>query len=72
MRIDYCPKCKKAGLKYERYQHAPYANPPIMPSDFEMAENKYHHSTLGEKWCPRCREWVNPDNIPYHAVSSKN
>ena len=64
MRIDYCPKCNKAGLKYERYPHSFYSNPPIYLNDAELEENATHHS-LNEKWCPRCKEWVKTNNKPY-------
>ncbi len=64
MRIDYCPKCNKSGLKHERYFSSPYANPPQIPTDEQRDENTAHRK-LYEKWCHRCREWVNPYNKPY-------
>jgi hypothetical protein len=64
MKIDYCPKCKKAGLKYERYPSNPYLIPPLEPDEVEIKENSDHRAKH-EKWCPRCQEWVRPENQPY-------
>ena len=53
MRIDYCPKCGKAGLKYSSSERQKlYA-----PEGYGTA-----------KWCPRCKEWVRPQNRPYIGV----
>jgi len=64
MRIDHCPKCGKAGLKIERYPSSPYSNPPKIPTVEQGLENGYHWKA-GEKWCPRCKEWVTPIDKPY-------
>jgi hypothetical protein len=61
MRIDYCPECHKAGLKYQRYPDSPYSNPPLILTLEQKIENeRYHHDNA--KWCPRCKEWVKPEN----------
>jgi hypothetical protein len=69
MRIDYCPKCGKAGLKYASNWDAP------QPYHFESGKvvNDYelHYAPDGfgsAKWCPRCKEWVTPQNRPYVGV----
>jgi len=57
MDVDFCPKCHKAGLRYE-IKHIP----PWMP-DNRTAEEKTESSrglSNNEKWCPRCKEWVKP------------
>ncbi len=46
MRIDYCPKCNKAGLRKE------VSN--------DLGQN--WRSTVSTKWCPRCYMWVKPVN----------
>ncbi len=65
MRIDHCPTCKKAGLKYERYPHSYYSNPPLIPNT-EQAEENAIHSKLNQKWCPRCKQWVIPLTGEWH------
>lgn len=64
MRIDYCPQCKKAGLKYERI-HIPswYVKTPEQQAIWD--ENKLHQSN-GKKWCPRCQQWVTPMQGEWH------
>lgn len=52
MRIDYCPNCNKAGLKY-RNDKDDYMN--LIPN----------HYANRKKWCPRCKVWVEPINKPY-------
>jgi hypothetical protein len=69
VRIRYCPKCNKAGLKWddndgkgndglttsERYEK--YMRKEIVTLNFHM------------RYCTRCKEWVNPDigdNIDQH------
>ena len=65
MRIDYCPKCNKAGLKYERIPTLAWK--PDTRTEAEKEECNREHS-LGKKWCLRCRQWVNPVNHPYIGV----
>jgi hypothetical protein len=65
MRINYCPECKKAGLKYERYPRSLYSNPPVIPTQEQKAENEQHH-LINEKWCPRCAKWVKPEPREWH------
>ena len=68
MRIDYCPKCGKAGLKYHNLQNK---NP-----DGNTDQERFDKWNKGEsltivglnKWCPRCKEWVEPVNRPYVGV----
>jgi ssDNA-binding Zn-finger/Zn-ribbon topoisomerase 1 len=71
MKIRYCPKCGKAGLKwadsngkgddgltdYERYEQ--YSRGELSKQNFSL------------RYCPRCKEWVNPDvgaNIDQHKI----
>ncbi len=68
MQIDYCPQCNKAGLKHERYPHSPYSNPPQIPTLEQRIENERYHAD-GKKWCPRCQEWVKPEN--HHYISAR-
>jgi len=61
MRIDYCPKCKVAGLRYcSNYREIEASNWPL------AIEKQYAPEGYGTaKWCPRCKEWVKPENHPY-------
>ncbi|MFA5323200.1 MAG: hypothetical protein WC373_11060 [Smithella sp.] len=62
MKIDYCIKCGKAGLKYERIPTLAWK--PDTRTSEEKEEYLINHA-LGKKWCPRCCEWVVPENHPY-------
>ena len=62
MRIRYCPKCQKAGLKWEDSQGR--------CSDGLTPQEQYNEYVLGKpanlerydwRYCPRCQEWVNPN-----------
>jgi Zn-finger nucleic acid-binding protein len=64
--VDFCPKCKKAGLRYQRFEintilfmepqpHYDYEH----PDSPELKENEEHRLKC-EKWCPRCQEWIIP------------
>lgn len=70
MRIDYCPKCNKAGLKHDRYPRSVYSNPPIFNTLEQRIENERYHQD-GKKWCPRCKEWVIPINHPYIGLKNR-
>ncbi len=68
MRIDYCPKCNKAGLKYHSnwndpkyYSYHFVDGKPI--DDIKKVNPPEGYGTA--KWCPRCKEWVKPENHPY-------
>ena len=69
MRIDYCPKCNKAGLKYASNWDIPkpyHWEEGKVVNDYEMV---YPPEGRGSaKWCPRCKEWVKPNNHPYIGV----
>ncbi len=74
MRIDYCPKCNKAGLKY----FSNWANPHFGDYHFEgnKVVNDFEQKTAPDgygtaKWCPRCKEWVKPENHPYIGMKGK-
>ena len=48
MDVGFCPNCKKAGLRYK--------NPEgHYPSEYVPLKNYG-----AKKWCPRCKEWVEP------------
>jgi hypothetical protein len=57
MRIDYCPHCNKAGLKYERFQQLCWQ--PEHRTKEQIDEYELNHSQ-GKKWCSRCKMWVKP------------
>ena len=72
MRIDYCPKCNKAGLKY----HSNWDDPNYYKYHFVQGRVVDECVKIGApngygtaKWCPRCKEWVEPVNRPYVGVS---
>ena len=48
MDVDFCPNCKKAGLRYEDPEGH-------YPSDYVPLKNYG-----AKKWCPRCKIWVSP------------
>ena len=63
MRIDYCPKCHKAGLKY----HSNWDDPKYYAYHFENGQVVEEIEKIGppegySKWCPRCKEWVKAEN----------
>lgn len=69
MRIRYCPKCGKAGLKWEDNNGKGY--------DGLTETERYEKYTNGEgggldwskRWCRRCGEWVTADigaNLDQH------
>ena len=72
MRIDYCPNCHKAGLKYDNPEGKDIEG-HTQPERYKLWQEycdkvgKYvQHSTYGlKKWCPRCKVWVKPENKPY-------
>ena len=57
MRIDYCPECGKAGLKWKNLDN------PEDPLNW-----KYE---VGQKWCPRCKKWVKSENRAYIALRDR-
>ena len=77
MRIDYCPKCNKAGLKYASNWDIPQPYHFEQDKDghsFVVNDYKLHYAPEGygtAKWCPRCKEWVAPQNHPYTGVIKK-
>ncbi len=70
MKIDYCPKCGKAGLKYEN-EHGLDPDGRSSQSRYQdWVDKKTVVSHYGyQKWCPRCKEWVDPVNRPYVGKS---
>lgn len=68
MRIRYCPKCGKAGLKWDDdngkgndglTDHERYTSGDYSKHDYSL------------RWCPRCKEWVKADisrNYDQHKV----
>ena len=61
MKIDYCPKCHKAGLKYASNRDE--ALNGRFQYEVKMIYPPEGYGTA--KWCPRCKEWVKPENHPY-------
>jgi ribosomal protein S27AE len=66
--VSFCPKCKKAGLRYVRIKvhsflvkepqyHYEY---PDTPKARAALQENADHLGKGERWCPRCGEWVKP------------
>ncbi len=69
MKIDYCPKCDKAGLKHNDPE-GKNANGHTRQQRYEVYMNiRGNEIPLipygSMKWCPRCKEWVKPENRPY-------
>lgn len=69
MRIRYCPKCGRAGLKWN--------DDDGKGNDGLTDTQRYESHAFGERsnldysmrWCPRCREWVRANigaNIDQH------
>lgn len=72
MRIDYCPKCGKAGLKYASNWNDPdfYSFYFVAGKPVDKIKKIYPPEGYGTaKWCPRCKEWVKPENHPYIGSS---
>ncbi len=74
MRIDYCPKCNKARLKYDNADgkdiegHTQSERYGLWKEACANGRSDEYlkNSTYGlKKWCPRCKEWVKPVNKPY-------
>ncbi len=65
MRIDYCPKCGKAGLRYETSEGLDCDNRTERQRYEAWNTGDYFSSYGSKKWCPRCKEWVKPENHPY-------
>jgi hypothetical protein len=64
MRIRYCPKCGKAGLKWDDENGKGY--------DGLTDQERYERGATTDfsmRYCPRCREWVKAEigaNIDQH------
>lgn len=70
MRIRYCPKCGKAGVKIDDPDGRGYDG---LTGDERYSKTKQPLRERGYemRYCPRCREWVNPDlsrNYDQHKV----
>ena len=68
MNVYFCPKCKKAGLRYARVEvnsfmvmepHPHYEYPDTPEARAALSENA-EHLNKRDRWCPRCGEWVKP------------
>jgi hypothetical protein len=67
MKIDYCLKCGKAGLREkDTFNH--FNDGLTGQERWNKYTNGIPTTTTGQKWCPRCNEWVNPCNKPYIGV----
>ena len=63
MRVRYCPKCGKAGLRYEDVS-GKQANGLTQEETYNQVENdlaKFKKTNWDLRYCPRCNEWVNPN-----------
>lgn len=58
MRIDHCPKCRKAGLRWKDAQGKLASG--LTPQEEYAHLPAFRLSNATEKWCPRCKEWVKP------------
>jgi hypothetical protein len=72
MRIDYCPMCHKAGLRYENEQGQDPSGKTQQQrfEAYQNAQGKYQSAYGSLKWCKRCQAWVTPENHPF--VSRRN
>ena len=76
VRIDYCPKCNKAGLKHDRIHPISAFVPQLQayryrPEDTIFLQENEVHYLRGEKYCARCKEWVKPINHPYIGAKGR-
>ncbi len=55
MRIRYCPKCNKAGLKWDDANGKGFDG---LTDTERWAQNKITNFHM--RYCPRCTEWVEP------------
>jgi len=71
MRIRYCPKCNRAGLKW-RDPDGLDVNGMTEHEAYEAyRDGKPVPSKYGYRYCPRCKEWVNADvgdRIDQHKI----
>ena len=70
MRIRYCPKCNKAGLKHED-SDGKCIDGLTVHEHYSLPSEHYHKFNWSMRWCPRCKEWVNPElsrNYDQHKV----
>jgi hypothetical protein len=58
MRIDYCPKCKKAGLKCKNNEGQTWDGHGQLVKSNQITAMC---NPWDIKWCPRCKVWVVPD-----------
>lgn len=64
MRIRYCPKCGKAGLKWDDANGKGYDGLTDHERYQQGGVTDYHM-----RYCPRCQEWVRADigaNLDQH------
>ncbi len=67
MRIDYCPKCNKSGLRGRDITDRDDRGMTRQESyeKFARGERLCPDGYVRRKWCPRCQEWAIPINRPY-------
>jgi hypothetical protein len=70
MRIDYCPICGKAGLRYENTEGKD-ANGLTRQELWAIYPNPLPIPHGSQKYCPRCNRWIEPCNKPYIGVKTK-
>ena len=56
MRIRYCPKCRKAGLKWDDAKGKGFDG----LTDPERLD-RGGTTDYSMRYCPRCQKWVKPD-----------
>ena len=71
MRIDYCPKCGKAGLKYETPEGRDCTGRTNEERYQDFVNDILPTPCIKNKWCPRCKEWIKPENRPYIGVKDR-
>lgn len=69
MRIRYCPKCGKAGLKWDDMNGKGYDGLSTQERYEAYRDGKLVLERWGYRYCPRCKEWVKADigaNLDQH------
>lgn len=65
MRIDYCPYCGKSGLRHHDNRGLNANGLTDRESYEQWVSGESKIANIFVLWCPRCKEWVKPENHPY-------